>query len=557
MHNYVTYSTLQMNSKESRKKAYTRLDVNRAFEMIRGGVSIYKAAKLTGVPEQTLRDHVKGKVSNLPQGRPKVLTSQEEKIIATWVLEIAERGIPVTLKMIGEEVGHVMSQDVRATEFKEGAPGKRWLQMFMMRNPELTQRRAQLASAARLGVTEANLRQWHESAYAFFSKKPELLEALNDPRRVFNMDESGFAYEAQHHRMAKVVVASDSRQTYKMATGSRAQVTIAACFNANGDWMYPFAIFPGKNLSGVNPVQHREQVFFWAQSSGWMDQDGFTQWIAAFDRWLSTAQPGIPRPVIVFMDNNVSHVSHAAIVMAREKKIELYTLFPNSTHIMQPADLGFFGPLKAAYSIEAEEWLRNHYGEAIKKANFLDILIPAWKKATKKSTAENAFRRCGLFPFVFDAIDRERLKNLANFGIEQTSQTMQAQATTATTTQEVEEGGVNEADLERSEVSTTFATNEPASASTSARYIGVMPRGTPSDLYVSPVFKEMRVPATEPPKRKINFKLNSALTSDEVCREAEMRESKKVEAEAARKKRKEERELKKEKKKMEAGPTRK
>ena len=51
--------------------------------------------------------------------------------------------------------------------------------------------------------------------------------------------------------------------------------------------------------------------------------------------------------------------------------------------------------------------------------------------------------------------------------------------------------------------------------------------------------------------------LNSTLVYFECVREAEMRESKKVEAEAARKKRKEERELKKEKKKMEADPTKK
>lgn len=54
-----------------------------------------------------------------------------------------------------------------------------------------------------------------------------------------------------------------------------------------------------------------------------------------------------------------------------------------------------------------------------------------------------------------------------------------------------------------------------------------MSRGTP-DLCVVPVFKEVQIPATNPPKRKINFKLNSAFISNELFREVEMLKSKKV-----------------------------
>ena len=65
--------------------------------------------------------------------------------------------------------------------------------------------------------------------------------------------------------------------------------------------------------------------------------------------WLSTQfvkciQPS--RPVLLLLDGDSSHYNLEAIKFAAENKIILFCLPPHATHVAQPLDVSFFGPLK-------------------------------------------------------------------------------------------------------------------------------------------------------------------------------------------------------------------
>ena len=51
-------------------------------------------------------------------------------------------------------------------------------------------------------------------------------------------------------------------------------------------------------------------------------------------------------PVLLLMDGHSSHICPDMIRMAAKKKVILFTLPPNTTHLTQPLDKGCFGPLK-------------------------------------------------------------------------------------------------------------------------------------------------------------------------------------------------------------------
>lgn len=44
----------------------------------------------------------------------------------------------------------------------------------------------------------------------------------------------------------------------------------------------------------------------------------------------------------------------------RETRIILYALLPNTTHILQPADVAIFGPLKKKWFRETRQWLTDN-----------------------------------------------------------------------------------------------------------------------------------------------------------------------------------------------------
>ena len=79
-------------------RAYTNEQMTAAFQLCREGTSVYKAAKLTGVPEQTLRDRTCGHIATsvTHSGPAPLLSVEEEMALVTHVKEMASYGYGYT-----------------------------------------------------------------------------------------------------------------------------------------------------------------------------------------------------------------------------------------------------------------------------------------------------------------------------------------------------------------------------------------------------------------------------------------------------------------------------
>ena len=71
---------------------------------------------------------------------------------------------------------------------------------------------------------------------------------------------------------------------------------------------------------------------------------------------------------------------------------------PHSSHILQPLDVGCFGPLKKAYGREIEGLMRGHVTH-ISKADFLPAFFAAFQASMTKTNIQGAFTGSGLVPF--------------------------------------------------------------------------------------------------------------------------------------------------------------
>ena len=70
------------------------------------------------------------------------------------------------------------------------------------------------------------------------------------------------------------------------------------------------------------------------------------------------------------MDGHESHNALHFKQYCKEKKIITLCMPPHSSHLLQPLDVGCFGPLKKAYGRQAEELMRNWISH-ITKLEFL------------------------------------------------------------------------------------------------------------------------------------------------------------------------------------------
>ena len=70
---------------------------------------------------------------------------------------------------------------------------------------------------------------------------------------------------------------------------------------------------------------------------------------------------------------------------------------PHSSHLLQPLDVGCFGPLKKAYGRQIEELMRRHVTH-ITKADFFPAFYKAFQDALTAQNIQGGFRGAGLVP---------------------------------------------------------------------------------------------------------------------------------------------------------------
>lgn len=198
-------------------------------------------------------------------------------------------------------------------------------------------------------------------------------------------------------------------------------------------------------------MQHKQYFNMFA---GYMNRALFTQWFLK----IFIPNCGVRRPVLLVMDNHDSHISLEILEGAIENKviaiiiiccplkcsghilklncfcmlylqIELLTLPPHTTHIMQPLDVAVLGPLKKKFSSLALSTVKVKKDmtigrdllpnvKFISKSKIYNIIFPQtcyrgnyqfvfyyyqlWSAAIKatctKKFVMSSFRRSGLYP---------------------------------------------------------------------------------------------------------------------------------------------------------------
>jgi hypothetical protein len=103
----------------------------------------------------------------------------------------------MTTSQFQETVAEVMGDDERRFRFgADGRPGRKWVKNFFDRNPSLTHRSASKMTVGMASVSENNIRRWHHMAKLEIEQVDGAATILADPRRIFNVDESGFPLDA-------------------------------------------------------------------------------------------------------------------------------------------------------------------------------------------------------------------------------------------------------------------------------------------------------------------------------------------------------------------------
>ena len=101
---------------------------------------------------------------------------------------------------------------------------------------------------------------------------------------------------------------------------------------------------------------------------------------------------------MLIVDGHESHVSIPFMEFCTQAKIIPLCLPPYSTHLLQPLDVGVFGPLSKAFKQLVSS--QSRYGAVtISKLDFLRLIQVARKQAITTTNIISAWRGAGLIPF--------------------------------------------------------------------------------------------------------------------------------------------------------------
>ncbi|KAM9875447.1 transposase [Verticillium dahliae] len=146
---------------------------------------------------------------------------------------------------------------------------------------------------------------------------------------IYNFDETGFQMGVIHSGI--VVASSEKRSSVKKKQpGNREWVTVIQGVGANGFCVPPFVVFSGKyHLS---------------------------KWLKHFGQHTKGRTSAGYR--ILILDGHESHVSEPFRQYTLANKILTLRMPPHSSHLLQPLNVGCFGPLKKAYGRQIENKMR-------------------------------------------------------------------------------------------------------------------------------------------------------------------------------------------------------
>ena len=165
---------------------------------------------------------------------------------------------------------------------------------------------------------------------------------------------------------------------------------------ATGELLPVYVVYKAINMWNTWTLGGPKGARFNRSNSGWFDTPSFDDWFRSIVLPWAWRKEG--RKVIIG-DNLSSHFSPDVITLCDQHNISFICLVPNSTHLSQPLDVAFYGPLKRKWRKILKSWkVKNPCLTSLPKDSFPSLL----KELVSSLNTDNlisGFRACSIYPF--------------------------------------------------------------------------------------------------------------------------------------------------------------
>lgn len=382
-------------------KNYTQATVEEAVRRIRlNQLSLQEASDAYKIPRRTLWNKLRKRHLEKP-GAPTSLTEVEERHIVDVLLASAEYGSPLTSFELRLIVKRYLDKSGRIiSKFRNNTPGPDWGLNFLDRHKErLTQRSCQNIKGVRAEKSEVEIN-------AYFNRLEESLQGVPE-ENVLNYDETNLSDDPGQR---KCIFRRGTKYPERVMNTSKSATSVMFSITANGEVLAPYVVYKAERIYDQWVIGGPPNTRYNRSKSGWFDSFCFEDWFQNIALPWARKRNG---PKVIIGDNLSSHLNLNIIVACQRNNIRFIFLPPQSTHLTQPLDVGYYGPLKKCWrKILTNYKMQNPREKVVQKSSFPGLLkhLVNELKLTDTKNIQSAFRATGIVPLNRDEV----LKKLPN-----------------------------------------------------------------------------------------------------------------------------------------------
>lgn len=366
-----------------------------------GKMSLRKAHKAFSIPLGTLCNKLRNKHESTP-GHPISLSREEELSLVEHVQVVAKWGFPFDLTDLRILVNTYLTQAGRTVvQFKGNFPSREWAFNFLRRHKDaLTRRQCQNIKVARASVSKTLIVNFFNNLQVTMKNDDgSEIPAAN----IFNYDETNLSDDPGTRRC---IFKRGTKYPERIRDSTKSSTSIMFCGSAIGVMLPAYVVYKAEHMWSTWTEGGPKHTRYNRSKSGWFDMNCFSDW---FETLFVPHVKQLPGRTVIIGDNLSSHFSDSVLRLAKEHDIVFTCLPANSTHLLQPLDVAFYGPLKKCWRVVLDEWKASSKktSQTVGKESFPRLLEKLYQNLyqpegqTTNHTSQNlvsGFRKCGIYP---------------------------------------------------------------------------------------------------------------------------------------------------------------
>ena len=221
-----------------------------------------------------------------------------------------------------------------------------------------------------------------------------LSKVLKDipPQNIVNYDETNLSDDPGQE---KLIFKRGKKYPERIQNYSKGSTSIMFSGTAAGELLPSYVVYKSTNLWNTWTIGGPSGTRYNRSKSGWFDAICFDDWFRTIILPWARRKEG---DKVMIGDNLSSHFSSDVLDLCEENNISFICLVPLSTHLSQPLDVAFYGPLKRKWCKILKNWKVQNPGQTTLPKDSFPRLLKQLEECLNVENLISGFKTCGIYP---------------------------------------------------------------------------------------------------------------------------------------------------------------